>query len=211
MNNITVKIGEYQLIYELAATPIAASWVNWLYSHDPVHNHHRKFLAHRNLDQHYYRIYQSCIELDSTKGQPPPEIPPSWYRYFKTDIQPGDLVMGWHTEDLHLRQAYQMRDLEILDHRTLARVTRITPEIQLYVGLPNSIPKTHGMERDVLWWLYSHDRLDRVPYMGFELQCHGQPLLARLISNPDPSRLWQTRLKPTDTITEIKITPPACF
>jgi hypothetical protein len=207
MNTIEITLGAQTLIYELIPSPLSASWVNWLYAADPVGGLHEKFGGHYRIE--YSGYYTIGCHIDLPPDIITTQIQASWYPCFNHNARSGDLVMGWHTQDLELRRAFAMRDLELIKHRKLARVKVITPEIKLMFGTPVSTTNVHLISRDLLWWLYENHCTDIVQHMGFEIQCHGDPLLARLRS-PRP---WQVldRIQPGDQITRVKITPPACF
>jgi hypothetical protein len=206
MNTITVSLGAQTLIYELVPSPLSASWVNWLYAADPVGGLHEKFGGHYRIE--YPQSLTIGCHIEVPRDLVPVQIQSSWYPCFNHTARRGDMLMGWNTQDLELRRAFAMKDLELIRNRKLARVDAVTPEIKLIFG-DSEISRVDLIHKDLLWWLYENHCTDIIEHMGFEIQCHGDPLLARLISS-SPEAAYKF-LKPGDQITAVKITPPACF
>lgn len=207
MNLITVTVGQHRLIYKLHDTSLAASWVNHWYSVDPVTNTHRQFGPQRMDRRDQYLSIATWIKQPGDH----PATPVHRYQWpcFRQQWEGGDLVMGWHSASPQLRYLYSMRDIDAVKNGQLARVDSITPAIQLYFGEDKSQPRVWNLDREILWWLYEHDLVDRVPHLGFEITCHADPIIGKLI-DPKHHQVLEM-IKPGDQITSIQIYPPACF
>jgi len=119
------------------------------------------------------------------------------------------MVMGWHSVRPELRYLYGLRDLDSVRKGDFSRVTAITPEITLHFGEDPRQPRIWNLDKEILWWLYENDCIDSVPKLGFEISCHGNPIIARLLY-PKVDYVLKN-LGPEDRITSIQIVPPACF
>jgi hypothetical protein len=207
MNLIFVTIGSHRLTYRLHNTSLAASWVNHWYSIDPRTNTHRRFGPQRMDYKERFICLTTWIDQPSECQQTP--VHSYQWPSFREQWESGDMVMGWHSSLPELRQLHALRDVESVRAGKIAVVDQITPEIKLLFGEDKTPQRVWNHDKRILWWLYENDLLAEIPHMGFEITCHADPIIARLI-DPKPYQVLEM-IKPGDQITEIKIYPPACF
>jgi hypothetical protein len=207
MNIITVILGPHKLTYQLYDSSLAASWVNHWYRVNPRDNLHTGFGPQvRKTAEQYLSI---TTWIDQPEGYQQTPVHSYQWRWFREQSNSGDLVMGWHSADPELRHLYRLRDVDSVRRGGLRVVDSITPEIQLHFGEIPGQPKSYNLDREILWWLYENDLVDCLPRQGFEILCHANPIIAKLI-DPTVDYLLKN-ISTDDRITSIQVYPPACF
>lgn len=208
MNYILVNVGKWELYYKLNNSSLAASWVNHWYRVSPVTNTHRKFGPQRW--EKGERHVSMTTWIDQPQHIEPTAIHSYQWRYFQEPWSSGDMVMGWHSSLPELRQLHALRDVDSVKKSALSVVNSITPEIRIHFGDNPQKAQSEDYPRRVLWWLYENQLLDHVPHMGFELLCHQDPIIAKLVY-PDSYHVRNIFMSGQHEITQIRIQPPACF